>query len=255
LTQTWIAFLLMLSALAHGAAEPGAPVHVFLLVGQSNMAGRAKPSQEDLKPVEGILLWNDQGAWEAAVAPYNRYAVHRKKIFTGLNPGVTFARTYQAAHPGVNIGIVCQARGGTSIEQWLNRGPGNRMNLYQASIDAAKKAMESGSLKGILWHQGESNSDRVAAYPAQLKELIRRFREDLHAPDLPVVFSQVGAWREAYKPFNEMIIRQPANIPHTACVMTEGLGNRDSAHFDTAGQHLLGERFAAALERLNKTRR
>ena len=255
MTRTWTAFLLMFSALAHGATESGAPVHVFLLVGQSNMAGRAKPSPEDLKPVEGILLLNDKGAWEAAVAPYNRYAVHKKNIYTGLNPGVTFAKAYKAAHPGVRIGIVCQARGGTAIEQWLNRGPGNRVNLYQASIDAAKKAMENGSLKGILWHQGESNSERVAAYPAQLEELIRRFREDLHAPDLPVVFSQVGAWRESYKAFNEMIIRQPAKIPHTACVTTEGLGNKDSAHFDTAGQHLLGERFAAALGRLNKARR
>jgi hypothetical protein len=110
--------------------------------------------------------------------------------------------------------------------------------------------MKTGTLNAILWHQGESDSGRSAVYPEKLKELVKRFRSDLGNETLPFVFSQVGSWKEGYAAFNKMIVKQPASIPHSACVTTEGLTAKDDAHFDTAGQRELGKRYADALSTL-----
>ena len=220
---------------------------VFLLIGQSNMAGRAKIPAEFAGPMPGVALWNGK-AWEPAKPPYNRYATQKKKIFTGLNPGPSFAKAWREANPDVEIGIVCAARGGTSIEQWQTE---SKMGLYKAAMKAIADALASGGqLAGVLWHQGESNSTRADAYPEALAELCERLRKDLGHPKLPIVFSQIGAWRDNYAAFNAMIVKQPVNIPNSSCITTEDLTNKDNAHFDTAGQIGLGKRYAAAMKGL-----
>ncbi|MFT5129398.1 MAG: hypothetical protein ACI8W8_003020 [Rhodothermales bacterium] len=225
---------------------------IFLLIGQSNMAGRAAVPEEWKGEVAGVSLWNG-GAWEAAVPPYNRYATQRKKIFTGLNPGPSFAKAWCEANPDQEIGIVCAARGGTRIGQW-RAGPSS-MPLYDSAIAATKAALAGGgTLAGILWHQGESNSKNPDAYPAALAELCARLRADLKQPDLPIVFGQIGAWRAEYATFNEMITKQAAKIANTACVTTEDLANKDAAHFNSEGQIGLGKRYAKAMQRLHARR-
>jgi len=77
---------------------------------------------------------------------------------------------------------------------------------------------------------------------------VANFREDLDAPDVPFVFSQLGPWREDYAAFNKMIVLQPDAIPHTVCVDTTGLTGMDKAHFDARSQRLLGKRFATSLQ-------
>ena len=235
------------------AQDADDPLHVFLLTGQSNMAGRATIEKQDEKPVEGALLWNiaDQ-KWEAAKPPYNRYSPHGKGLqMQRLNCGPSFVREYLKANPGVRVGIVCSVRGGTSIEQW-KKGVTKPWSLFDTTVAEAQAALAAdpkAELKGILWHQGEANSaaDKVKKYPAQLKELISDFRADLKSPDLPFVFAQIGQFNEDYANFNKMIVRQPEDIEHTACIVTDRLKNMDKAHFDSAGQRALGERYAAAM--------
>ena len=77
-------------------------------------------------------------------------------------------------------------------------------------------------------------------------------RKDFKNKDLPVVFGQIGAWNKGYKDFNEMIIKQPANIPNTACISAEGLTNMDGAHFDREGQLEMGKRYAVEMLKLLK---
>lgn len=221
---------------------------VFLLIGQSNMAGRAAISEEWKEPIPNVTLWNGSD-WEAAVPPYNRYAAQRKKIFTGLNPGPSFAKAWRETLPEQETGIVCAARGGTSIGQW-KAGP-SKLPLYDSAIVALRAALaKGGKLAGVLWHQGESDSKRSDAYPAALAELCARLRSDLKQPDLPIVFGQVGSWREGYAAFNAMIVKQSLVIPNSACVTTEGLPNKDDAHFNTEGQVGLGKRYAKAMQAL-----
>lgn len=240
------------------AAADDSPLHVFLLTGQSNMAGRAKIEAQDEKPVDGALLWNIvEQKWEPARPPYNRYSPHGKAPqMQRLNCGPSFVRDYLKANPGVRVGIVCSVRGGTSIEQW-KKGETKPWSLFDTTVEQAEAALAAdpkAELKGILWHQGEANSgaDKVGKYPAQLKQLVADFRSDLGKPELPFVFAQIGQFNPGYAAFNEMIVEQPENIEHSACIVTDGLKNMDKAHFDSAGQRALGERYAEAMLRLLK---
>lgn len=234
--------------------------HVFLLIGQSNMAGRAQIEAEDEGEIEGVELWNiAEKRWEPAKAPFNRYAPHRKGLsMQRLNPGPTFAKAWAKAHPEVSIGIVCAVRGGTSIEEW-EKGRTKPWALYDSALAAIQAALaeegETGTknrLVGILWHQGESNSGRAEKYPEQLQALVSQWREDLEQPELPFVFGQLGQWKPDYEAFNEMIVKQPAAIPHSACISTEELTNFDNAHFDSKSQRELGKRYAKAMIELVK---
>ncbi len=235
------------------ASADDAERHVFLLVGQSNMAGRAQIEAEDEGEIPGVELWHiGEKRWEPATAPFNRHSPHRKELsMQRLNPGPSFAKAWREAHPGVKVGIVCAVRGGTTIEQW-EKGRTKPWPLYDTAIDATRAALADGKsrLVGILWHQGEGNSGAPETYPERLKALVARFRADLESPELPFVFGQLGQWRPEYTGFNAMILEQPAAIPATACVRSDGLTNMDDAHFDSKSQRELGRRYAEAMRGL-----
>ncbi len=245
---------LILSGAAGAFAQEKKERHVFLLIGQSNMAGRAAIESVDKEPIAGVSLWQiGEKKWIPAIPPYNLYSPSRKsEKMQRLNCGPGFARAYMEQHPGVEIGIVCAARGGTRIGQWSRETPDD-FDLYRHAVEATKAALATGGeLKGILWHQGEGDSggNGLSLYPGKLSELILNLREDLKSPRLPFVYSQLGQWKPAYEGFNSMIVEQPAKIEATACITTEGLKGFDEAHFDSAAQRELGKRFAAAMEEL-----
>ncbi len=228
--------------------------HIFLLIGQSNMAGRAPIEEADKLPVPGAFLWN-VGAerWEPALPPYNRYSPSRKGIDEQhLNPGPTFARAYLKANPEAEIGMICSCRGATRIGQWVKDDP-DPFDLYRHAVDAVKLAVEEDGcvLKGILWHQGESNVQNADEYPEKLARLVRNLRADL-GKNIPVVFGQIGQWNADHAAFNKMIVGQVKNISKSAVVATDRLKNMDVFHFDTAAQRLLGKRYAAKMLELLK---
>ena len=197
------------------------------------MAGWAKLQAGDDKVIKDCSLWNGE-RWEAAKAPFNRYSKYKRespKFIQGVNPGIQFVEEYKRANPGVKVGIVCWARGGTKIEEW--HPDSKKWPLYEEAVKQAKSALsQKGELKWILWHQGESNSKNVKDYPALLKAHVERLREEFKTPNLPFVFGQIGHWQKPYKEFNEMIIEQTKAIPYTACVTAEGLTSFDPYHFD-----------------------
>lgn len=225
-------------------------MHVFLLIGQSNMAGRAKLKTGDETFIKNCVLWNGKD-WEPAKAPFNRYSTHLKPTFTqGMNSGPEFVRTYQKANPRVKVGIINWARGGSSIEEWH---PDHKLKLYPAAVSNTLAALSiEGELKGILWHQGESNSKRSHLYPTQLKDHIQRLRLAFNQPKLPFVYGQIGLWNKDYVSFNKMITKQPKNIPNTSCIKTNNLTNFDPYHFDHQSQLIMGQRYAVEMLKLLK---
>lgn len=220
--------------------EAGAPLYVFLLIGQSNMAGRAPIEKEDEAPLTGCYLFTDTGEWETAVNPLNRYSKYRKEIgMQQLNPGYTFARRLSSLQPDIKIGLVVSARGGTSINEWQ---PG--CDLYEEAVSRARQAGKTGVLKAILWHQGETDCNDPD-YLDKLKIVIQSLRADLGDSSLPFIAGQIRY--DGNYPVNEMIASLPDEVPNTAYASSEGLTTLDDWHFDTRSMRILGERYADAV--------
>ena len=240
------------------AAAPALPekkdLHVFLLAGQSNMAGRG--AIKGLSPAEAAadprIVAIDTGlAWRPAVDP-----LHWDKAGAGVGLGKFFARAVADKTPGVTVGLVPAACGGSPISAWE---PGKyfemtRSRPYDDALARARRAMQDGSLKAILWHQGESDANAQAAplYEKRLEALIDRFRADLDAPDLPFILGQLG--RFPGKPWNahqaEVDRAQravAAKVKNVRYVSSDDLvATRDKLHFETEALRVFGKRYAEA---------
>ncbi len=129
-------------------------LHIYLLIGQSNMAGRAEIPKKDKAEIKGCYLLNFSNKWEVAANPFNKYSTVRKHLsIQQLNPGYSFVRKMLKTQPDIQLGLVVNALGGSRIQEW-EKGK----KLYNEAVRRTKIAQNTGVLKGILWHQGEGNS-------------------------------------------------------------------------------------------------
>ncbi|MEX0323270.1 MAG: sialate O-acetylesterase [Puniceicoccaceae bacterium] len=226
--------------------------HVYMLIGQSNMAGRAPFNEEEAALIERCFVLDDKGNWVLAGNPLNRFSTIRKDMkMQKMNPGYGFSKAMLADNKDITIGLVVNAKGGTKIEQW-EKGT----QFYKDAVKRALVAKETGTLKGILWHQGEGNSRSPEGYMDKLKGLIDDLRRDLGSPDLPFVAGQVFYDSEAKphtKAINEVLASLPENVPSTGFVSSDGLKTYDNSHFGTASMKELGERYALEMQRIMKS--
>ncbi|MBQ2875161.1 MAG: sialate O-acetylesterase, partial [Bacteroidales bacterium] len=174
-----ILFLLLalLAAATVRAQDPD--FHIYLCFGQSNMEGNARIEEQDLEGVSDrfrmMAVVDDQergrvkGQWYTAVPPLCRQN-------TGLTPADYFGRTLVGTLPeNVKVGVINVAIGGCHIETFLpdsignyvaNRAPGWMKGMLEAYdndpyarlVEMAKLAQKDGVIKGVLVHQGESNT-------------------------------------------------------------------------------------------------
>jgi len=215
---------------------PKQKLHVYLLIGQSNMAGRAPFTEDESTPIERCFLLDSSGHWEPASNPLNRYSTIRKDISKQkMNPGYSFAQTMLDVDKNINIGLVVNARGGSEIEQWAEGA-----TFYQEALRRVSEAQQTGTLKGILWHQGEANVENPDKYIDKLTELVTRFRKDLDMPALPFIAGQI----DDVPSINEQIAMLPDRLPFTGFVSSEGLTIYEEWHFDAASVKLMGKRYA-----------
>jgi hypothetical protein len=140
---------LVISRVGGMCAEPR-DLHIYLLIGQSNMAGRATITEEIAGEIPRCFLLNGEGKWLAAKNPLNRYSTIRKGLdMQRLGPGYSFAKSMvKDADPVVSLGLVVNAKGGTKIEQWAKG-----TSFYNDALKRVEVARKSGVLKGILWHR------------------------------------------------------------------------------------------------------
>ena len=221
---------------------PDDKLHIYLLIGQSNMAGRATITKDIAGVIDRCVLLNDKNAWVPAKNPLNLYSTIRKgEGMQKLGPGYSFAKAMLNENTDIKIGLVVNARGGSKIEQWL----GEDAKYYKQTLERAKAAQKTGTLKGILWHQGESNSSNPEAYLDQLTTLIESLRKDLGDADLPFVAGQVT--NTPPLKINDVIALLPKHVQGTAAVSSDGLKTTDRWHFDKPSQLELGKRYAKAM--------
>jgi hypothetical protein len=220
-------------------------LEIFLLIGQSNMAGRAAIEAQDRDSLERVFLFTgiDGHEWEKAANPLNKYSTVRKDLsMQKMGPGYTFARKMAEVLTDKQIGLVVNARGGTAIAEWM---PGTL--LYNEAVKRTKMAMKSGNLKGIVWHQGESDVSKSDAYLELISRLIQSLRTDLGITELPFVAGQLSEDKPERKVFNQMILTLPLKVKGTAVATSEGTITFDKTHFDPKSIRMIGERYAGKM--------
>ncbi|MDT3401549.1 sialate O-acetylesterase [Mucilaginibacter terrae] len=228
---------------------------IYLLMGQSNMAGRGPITPEMKNEAnDSVLVLTKQGDWVVAHHPLH----YDKPGVAAAGPGLAFGIKMAEANPAIKIGLVPCAVGGTSIEKWL---PGaydeaTKTHPYDDAVERIKTAMNYGIVKGVIWHQGEANSGaaKVNQYPEQLKELIARLRKLVGNSELPFIAGELGEFHPNHTIFNEQLNKLPQEAPFTAVVSAYGLTQKgDMLHFDGASADELGRRYADKMLEVQKT--
>lgn len=235
----------------------GKKVHIYVLAGQSNMAGRGIPGEMDTLPDPNIWMFNKEEKWVPAREPLH----FDKPAVIGVGPGYAFAKEILKADKNALICLVPTAVGGTRIDLWK---PGayddaTKTHPWDDAIRRIKAALPSGELKGIIWHQGESdaNTTRSGTYESKLRDLIERFRSELNAPDVPFILGELGDFKPGENkeiPVINAIIKQVASTTKNSGIAeAKGLThNKDFVHFDAASARELGKRYAAAMLAIKK---
>lgn len=223
--------------------------HLYLLIGQSNMAGRGVLDEESKKQNPQILMLDSNNHWVVATDP-----VHfDKPTIVGVGPAISFATEMLGNNKKIKIGLIPCAVGGSPIKVWE---PGEvylkTFHPYDDAIARTKIAMQQGVLKGVLWHQGESDNDSVhaAIYVSKLIVLIELLRTDLNQPGLPFVAGEIGYFNQDNF-INPVIDQLPQKVSNTAVVSAKNLTDKgDHLHFNTASAQELGKRYAEAMKKL-----
>ena len=262
--------IILATQFAAAKADVDQNFHVYLCFGQSNMEGNAQWEAVDNEVDSRFQMLattnfdnpkREMGNWYTAncpiVSPVGK-----------LGPTDYFGRTMVAAMPtNVKIGVVAVAMGGSPIEmfdkdkyeetlaknpnEWWAQLSNNYYggNPYGRLIEMAKKAQESGVIKGILLHQGCSNCGNPE-WPNMVKKIYNDMLTDLNlkAEDVPLFvgeteYENMGGGCSSH---NAVVAKIPSVIPTGHVVSAEGIpGNgKDAWHFSAAGYRTFGKRYA-----------
>jgi hypothetical protein len=245
--------------------------YIFLCLGQSNMEGFPGVEEQDkaavdkrfqlLAAVDFASLGRTKGNWCDAVPPLCRGR-------TGLCPADYFGRTMVASLPAeLRVGVVNVSVAGCKIElfdrdnyqtyastaaPWMkNIIQEYDGNPYAHLVEMAKVAQKDGVIKGILLHQGESNTNDKQ-WPTRVKRIYDNLIEDLNlrAEAVPLLAGElVNADQQgACASMNSIIAELPKTIPNSYVISSKGCACRpDHLHFNPAGYRELGRRYAVQM--------
>ena len=256
-------------------ADPDPNFHIYICWGQSNMEGNAAlPSSEQENLDERFqLLYSanncghgdrKMGEWYTAIPPLARcfHGNQRNGQSMGFGPIDYFGRTLvEKLDPAIKVGVIVVGVGGADIQlfeknnyqsylntaaDWLqNYAKEYGSNPYGRIIEMAKIAKEVGVIKGILVHQGETNSGQ-SDWPRRLKGVYDNMLSDLglKASEVPLLVGEVR-YTGPCSGHNNVIRTVPNTIPTAHVISADGCGAAgDQYHFSVDGYKLLGKRYA-----------
>jgi hypothetical protein len=215
---------------------------LFLLIGQSNMAGRGHLDSTTPLTHPNISMYRE-GLWQTAQEP-----LHTDKSTAGISLGISFAHQILNHSNNAQIGLLPCAVGGTPLSRWM---PGN--DLYENAVSITQAALSNGDiLKGILWHQGEADSKDIPTantYGARLTEMIATLRAELQADHVPFISGELGYFLQNHEQcryftkVNQTL--RTLKLPLYACANASGLNDiGDDVHFDGPSLREFGKRYA-----------
>lgn len=228
-------------------------IYSFLLIGQSNMAGRGYLHEVDPIKNDNLYVLRN-GRWMPMFTP-----LHWERKMAGVCLAESFgdecANTYRT-----KIGLIPCADGGSSLAQWA---PGDV--LFDHAVFQAKLAMRTSTLAGVLWHQGEADCapDLHPLYEEKCTAIFEAFRKELGlADEVPFLVGGLGdflKYREVspflvnYPYVNAQLRQMEAHQSYIHYVSAEGLpANPDNLHFSAKGLREFGRRYFEVFERVNR---
>jgi hypothetical protein len=242
--------------------------HIYLCFGQSNMEGQGTIEAQDrvqnsrfkvLEAVDCSNLGRKKGTWYTAVPPLCR-------CWSGLSPSDYFGRILVENLPAeIKVGVVNVSVAGCKIElfqkenyqsyyasiteDWLkNIISEYGGNPYARLVEMAKLAQKDGVIRGILLHQGESNTGDNA-WPSKVKSVYDNLIKDLglHADSVPLLAGEVVHADQGgvCASMNSIIAKLPQSIPNAHVISSKGCADAsDNLHFSSVGYRELGKRYA-----------
>ncbi len=222
----------------------------FLMLGQSNMAGRG--FIHEVPPIynERIQMLRN-GRWQMMTEPINY-----DRPVAGISLAGSFSEAWSRQNPEDMIGLIPCAEGGSTLDEWAAD-----QTLFQHAITEAEFAMQNSELAGILWHQGESDSanGNYKVYYKKLLLIIKALREELNAPNIPLIIGGLGDFlgKEGfgkncteYQYINEELQKFAFEQDNCYFVTAEGLtSNPDGIHIDANSQRKFGLRYFEAFSK------
>lgn len=230
-----------------------AGINSFLMIGQSNMAGRGNFGE--VAEIDNSLCYMMRmGGWQKMSEPINVDRGVFTEWFSGVSLAASFADEY-AKHYNHKVGLIPCADGGTTLSEWM---PGTI--LFDNALWHAKLAMRTSNLSGIIWHQGESDCidiKNVNSYVLRFTEMITALKKEIGMPDLPLIIGEISEnidserWnipKENTVQFNKNL----QTAPNCKLVKASDLAlKEDGIHFSSASLRILGKRYFEAYKEIS----
>ncbi len=264
--------LFVYSCTNSNTADPN--FHIYLCFGQSNMEGVGKIEPQDTTVNPRFLVYQaldcpelnrTKGNWYSAIPPLCQCK-------SGLTPADYFGRTMVKNSPEeIKIGVINVAVGGCDIrlfdkdlyqdyddtypQKWFT----DKIKFYEGNpyaylINLAQAAQKEGVIKGILLHQGETNTGDEQ-WPQYVKKIYTNLLNDLSlkADQIPLLAGEVVAVDSSCCASMNPIINTLPDVIETAHIISsENCGAMDQAHFDSEGYRIMGRRYAQKMLAISK---
>lgn len=272
----------LMLAPASAASERRPALKVFLLAGQSNLAGRAPGEALPLsfRSPPGTVRFDYVCSFGAKGSGPGRPDPHASDGWVPLEPspqhtstpGSHFGPEIGLGHalaadlPGQPIALVKHGRGATILAtDWAPEASDGR-RLYAAFVAQVRSALArladegfKAEIAAFIWCQGEGDSTRAewaAAYQRNLAALIDTVRRDFSAPRLPVVIVLTGDGCKNPVMTHAETVRAAqrsvaAEDPATTLVSADDLNLLDNVHYDAPAQLEIGRRLARTFRDLS----
>lgn len=246
----------------------GEACDVYIVSGQSNMDGRASARQ--LVDTNSVLASVQTNAFIYYANPINRDPLAPSYItdWEPIAPGFSVPPGYKAKLPSESFGpelsfahtlgrqgriiaLIKVTQGGTSLHADWKPGSGYMYRCLTNAVPLAVAKLEdaglTGTIKGMIWHQGESDvSLGGGVYRTNLAAFITAVRNDLKLPTLPFAVGEIATNKAPS--FRQAQQAVAAEVPNTYFVSADGLKTVEGTHFTTESVAELGQRFALALQ-------
>ena len=197
---------------------------------------------------------NKAGEWILAKEPIHFYFSNHM----GMDCGYSFGNSLLDCVPdSVSIAIIPCAVGGSGIDHWLTDSLYRNKHLWSNMKSSIKATAKEGTLKGMIWHQGETDAktERLLVHKSKLNTFFTKVREEVGDPNMPIVVGELGKFdsnRPKWRALNDILKGMSAESETVSLILTSDLDDTgDEVHFNSEAIRMMGKRYAIKMAELH----